>query len=189
MPGKDLCIPEWYTNAENELGLRTGSPTAEMSDDSFAMPSWVSSFFSMLLTGLCKLNCWINSYVNIFTLLLLDILKTLRFFMENFWGYLILRISWRACQNWRLFSIMERIQRSARWGSEKLLLISLIGRYIFLFSSLGPAFTSIRKFNAMSSFYHLFDHGALKWVVSCDFNDMSIYWKFLEINNPCLTTF
>ncbi|KAM7459710.1 hypothetical protein LguiA_036704 [Lonicera macranthoides] len=25
-PGRDLCIPEWYANAENELGLRTGSP-------------------------------------------------------------------------------------------------------------------------------------------------------------------
>ncbi|CAA2980416.1 L-arabinokinase-like [Olea europaea subsp. europaea] len=44
VPGKDLCIPEWYTNAENELGLRTGSPTAEMSDDSFAMPSYPEDF-------------------------------------------------------------------------------------------------------------------------------------------------
>ncbi|KAL2544493.1 L-arabinokinase [Forsythia ovata] len=44
VPGKDLCIPEWYANAENELGLRTGSPTAEMSDDSFVMPPYPEDF-------------------------------------------------------------------------------------------------------------------------------------------------
>ncbi|CAA0814952.1 L-arabinokinase [Striga hermonthica] len=38
VPGRDLSIPDWYANAENELGLRTGSPTAEMNDDSFRMP-------------------------------------------------------------------------------------------------------------------------------------------------------
>lgn len=27
VPGRDLSIPEWYANAENELGLGVGSPT------------------------------------------------------------------------------------------------------------------------------------------------------------------
>ncbi|PIN15926.1 Galactokinase [Handroanthus impetiginosus] len=44
VPGRDLSIPDWYANAENELVLRTGSPTAEMSDDSFHMPSSPEDF-------------------------------------------------------------------------------------------------------------------------------------------------
>ena len=32
-PGSDISIPEWYANAENELGFRTGSPTASESGD------------------------------------------------------------------------------------------------------------------------------------------------------------
>ncbi|XVE97217.1 hypothetical protein REPUB_Repub03eG0001500 [Reevesia pubescens] len=32
VPGRDVSIPEWYTNAENELGLSTGSPTSQMSE-------------------------------------------------------------------------------------------------------------------------------------------------------------
>ncbi|KAL0312264.1 UNVERIFIED_CONTAM: L-arabinokinase [Sesamum radiatum] len=44
VPGRDLSIPEWYANAENELGLRTGSATAEMNDDSFAMASYPEDF-------------------------------------------------------------------------------------------------------------------------------------------------
>lgn len=44
MPGRDLCIPDWYANAETELGLRTGSPTAEMRDDSFLMESYQEDF-------------------------------------------------------------------------------------------------------------------------------------------------
>ena len=39
VPGRDLCIPDWYANAENELGLRTGSPTVEMAENSFHMKS------------------------------------------------------------------------------------------------------------------------------------------------------
>ncbi|KAK4490886.1 hypothetical protein RD792_001601 [Penstemon davidsonii] len=38
VPGRDLSIPDWYANAENELCLRTGSPTAEMNEDSFNKP-------------------------------------------------------------------------------------------------------------------------------------------------------
>lgn len=38
-PGRDVCIPDWYANAENELGLRTGLPTIEMNDDSSLMNS------------------------------------------------------------------------------------------------------------------------------------------------------
>lgn len=37
VPGRDISIPDWYANAENELGLRTGSPTAEVNEDSFYM--------------------------------------------------------------------------------------------------------------------------------------------------------
>ncbi|KAI5673041.1 hypothetical protein M9H77_13405 [Catharanthus roseus] len=43
-PGRDLCIPDWYANAENELGLRTGSPTAEMNEDSFLTASYLEDF-------------------------------------------------------------------------------------------------------------------------------------------------
>lgn len=36
-PGRDLSIPDWYTRAENELGLRTSSPSAEVNgNDSFS---------------------------------------------------------------------------------------------------------------------------------------------------------
>ena len=38
-PGRDVCIPDWYANAENELGLRPGLPTIEMNDDSSLMNS------------------------------------------------------------------------------------------------------------------------------------------------------
>lgn len=44
MPGRDLCIPDWYANAESELGLRTGSPTAEMNDNSFLVDSYQEDF-------------------------------------------------------------------------------------------------------------------------------------------------
>ncbi|XP_051151499.1 L-arabinokinase-like [Andrographis paniculata] len=33
-PGRDLSIPEWYANAENELGLRPRSHAAEIKEDS-----------------------------------------------------------------------------------------------------------------------------------------------------------
>ncbi|KAL6344834.1 hypothetical protein AAG906_002740 [Vitis piasezkii] len=43
-PGRDVCIPDWYANAENELGLRTGLPTIEMNDDSSLMNSCTEDF-------------------------------------------------------------------------------------------------------------------------------------------------
>lgn len=43
-PGRDVCIPDWYANAENELGLRTGLPTTEMNDDSSLMNSCTEDF-------------------------------------------------------------------------------------------------------------------------------------------------
>lgn len=42
MPGRDICIPDWYANAENELGLRTGLPSVEMNEKSSLMNSSVS---------------------------------------------------------------------------------------------------------------------------------------------------
>ncbi|XP_051137394.1 L-arabinokinase-like [Andrographis paniculata] len=44
VPGRDLSIPDWYANAENELGLRTGSPTAEMNCVSFFMDALPEDF-------------------------------------------------------------------------------------------------------------------------------------------------
>lgn len=44
VPGRDLCIPNWYSNAETELGLRTGSPTANMTDNSFHVKSFTEDF-------------------------------------------------------------------------------------------------------------------------------------------------
>ncbi|PKA65818.1 L-arabinokinase [Apostasia shenzhenica] len=34
VPGRDISIPDWYTRAENELGLRSGSPHADLNGDS-----------------------------------------------------------------------------------------------------------------------------------------------------------
>ncbi|XP_012855826.1 PREDICTED: L-arabinokinase [Erythranthe guttata] len=46
VPGRDLSIPDWYANAENELGLRTGSPTTAIlrGDDNFPLPSFPEEF-------------------------------------------------------------------------------------------------------------------------------------------------
>ncbi|KAH6804492.1 arabinose kinase [Perilla frutescens var. frutescens] len=44
VPGRDLSIPDWYANAENELGLRTGSPIAATSEDGFFTPSYRDDF-------------------------------------------------------------------------------------------------------------------------------------------------
>ncbi|KAI3975448.1 hypothetical protein MKX01_022320 [Papaver californicum] len=43
-PGRDADIPEWYALAENELGLRTGSPSAEMSEKSSLSTTYVQEF-------------------------------------------------------------------------------------------------------------------------------------------------
>ncbi|KAL2548136.1 L-arabinokinase [Forsythia ovata] len=42
--GRDLSIPDWYANAENELGLRTGSPTSDMNGNSFLLDSYPEDF-------------------------------------------------------------------------------------------------------------------------------------------------
>ncbi|GKV37775.1 hypothetical protein SLEP1_g45765 [Rubroshorea leprosula] len=44
VPGRDLSIPEWYANAENELGQSAGSPPAEMSGSNLLMTSWTEDF-------------------------------------------------------------------------------------------------------------------------------------------------
>ncbi|CAK9182379.1 unnamed protein product [Ilex paraguariensis] len=44
IPGRDICIPDWYANAENELGLRSGSPTTEMNNNTFNMDSYTGDF-------------------------------------------------------------------------------------------------------------------------------------------------
>ena len=38
-PVRDVCIPAWYANTENELDLRPGLPTIEMNDDRSLMNS------------------------------------------------------------------------------------------------------------------------------------------------------
>lgn len=41
-PGRDIGIPEWYTRAENELGLRPALPSVEPYEKSTLAESWVS---------------------------------------------------------------------------------------------------------------------------------------------------
>lgn len=40
VPGRDMLIPDWYANAESELGLGSGSPTFQMSEENSLMNSW-----------------------------------------------------------------------------------------------------------------------------------------------------
>ncbi|XP_062098515.1 L-arabinokinase-like isoform X2 [Humulus lupulus] len=42
--GRDICIPDWYANAESELGLGSGSPTFQMSEKSSLMNSFTEDF-------------------------------------------------------------------------------------------------------------------------------------------------
>ncbi|ONK68121.1 uncharacterized protein A4U43_C05F7660 [Asparagus officinalis] len=43
-PGRDLSIPDWYTRAENELGLRPASPSAEMNGNDSLSELCVENF-------------------------------------------------------------------------------------------------------------------------------------------------
>lgn len=43
-PGRDICIPDWYTSAESELGLGSGSPTFQMSERSSLLESFTEDF-------------------------------------------------------------------------------------------------------------------------------------------------
>lgn len=91
-PGRDVCIPDWYANAENELGLRVGLPAIEMNDDSSLMNSWDFSFsWHFLMLSYPKHP--IHTSVDIFMFLSLDVPKTLRFFMEILWAFQIQWIS------------------------------------------------------------------------------------------------
>ncbi|OMO91093.1 hypothetical protein COLO4_18626 [Corchorus olitorius] len=42
--GRDVSIPEWYTNAENELSLSTGSPTHKMTETISVQDSFTGDF-------------------------------------------------------------------------------------------------------------------------------------------------
>ncbi|KAF4358986.1 hypothetical protein F8388_015033 [Cannabis sativa] len=42
--GRDICIPDWYSNAESELGLGSGSPSFQMSEQSSLMNSFTEDF-------------------------------------------------------------------------------------------------------------------------------------------------
>ncbi|OMO61941.1 hypothetical protein CCACVL1_23123 [Corchorus capsularis] len=42
--GRDVSIPEWYTNAENELSLSTGSPTHKMTETIPVLDSFTGDF-------------------------------------------------------------------------------------------------------------------------------------------------
>ncbi|XP_047325934.1 L-arabinokinase [Impatiens glandulifera] len=46
VPGRDLSIPDWYSNAESEFGLRTGSPNSESENknNSFLPGSYTEDF-------------------------------------------------------------------------------------------------------------------------------------------------
>lgn len=66
-PGRDLCIPNWYSNAENELGLRTGSPTADMTENSFYVKSFTEDFDILYgdHQGLSDTIAFLNSLVKL----------------------------------------------------------------------------------------------------------------------------
>lgn len=67
VPGRDVSIPEWYTNAENELGLSTGSPTSEMSESN-AITEFCTDDFEILhgdLQGLSDTRSFLNSLVEL----------------------------------------------------------------------------------------------------------------------------
>ncbi|KAK2983390.1 hypothetical protein RJ640_016014 [Escallonia rubra] len=63
VPGRDICIPDWYANAENELGLRTGSPAAEMNETSFPAKAYAEDFEILHgdLLGLSDTMSFLNS--------------------------------------------------------------------------------------------------------------------------------
>ncbi|GMJ15798.1 arabinose kinase [Hibiscus trionum] len=67
VPGRDVSIPEWYTNAENELGLSTGSPTSQMRESS-AITEFCTDDFEILhgdLQGLSDTMSFLNSLVEL----------------------------------------------------------------------------------------------------------------------------
>ncbi|KAL4284310.1 hypothetical protein GQ457_16G000100 [Hibiscus cannabinus] len=67
VPGRDVSIPEWYTNAENELGLSTGSPTSQ-ARESNATTEFCTDDFEILhgdLQGLSDTMSFLNSLVEL----------------------------------------------------------------------------------------------------------------------------
>lgn len=38
-PGRDIGVPDWYSLAENEIGLRAASPMIETNDENFLVES------------------------------------------------------------------------------------------------------------------------------------------------------
>ncbi|KAG2699814.1 hypothetical protein I3760_07G206200 [Carya illinoinensis] len=44
VPGRDILIPEWYASAENELGISSGSPTYQKSENSYLTNSCTEDF-------------------------------------------------------------------------------------------------------------------------------------------------
>lgn len=39
VPGRDICIPDWYASAENELTISSGSPTFQNTENGSTMNS------------------------------------------------------------------------------------------------------------------------------------------------------
>ncbi|XWS17942.1 hypothetical protein CRYUN_Cryun33cG0111000 [Craigia yunnanensis] len=65
--GRDVIIPEWYTNAENELGLSTGSPTSQMSESN-SITDLCTEDFEILhgdLQGLSDTMSFLNCLVEL----------------------------------------------------------------------------------------------------------------------------
>lgn len=44
VPGRDLCIPDWYASAENELTISSGSPTFQNTENGSTMNSCTEDF-------------------------------------------------------------------------------------------------------------------------------------------------
>ncbi|KAK9265993.1 hypothetical protein L1049_012493 [Liquidambar formosana] len=61
--GGDICIPDWYTLAENELGLRTVLPTVEKNQTSFPTQECIEDFEILHgdLQGLSDTMSFLNS--------------------------------------------------------------------------------------------------------------------------------
>ncbi|XP_022731410.1 L-arabinokinase-like isoform X2 [Durio zibethinus] len=67
VPGRDVSIPEWYTNAENELGLSAGTLTSQMSESNSITDLCIEDFEILHgdLQGLSDTMSFLNCLVEL----------------------------------------------------------------------------------------------------------------------------
>uniref|UniRef100_A0A2C9W5Q7 GHMP kinase N-terminal domain-containing protein n=1 Tax=Manihot esculenta TaxID=3983 RepID=A0A2C9W5Q7_MANES len=65
--GRDICIPEWYANAENELNKSTRSPVAQKNEDGPPRSTWTGDFEILHgdLQGLSDTTSFLNSLLEL----------------------------------------------------------------------------------------------------------------------------